>query len=60
MVVAKSTLTHIGQFNRALRASVHEPVTALWVKFRGRNNLSQLLHVCWLDIDDVEGLVLDV
>lgn len=60
MVVAKSTLTHIRQLNRALRARIHEPVTALWMKLRGGNNLSQLLHIRRLDIDDVEALVLNV
>lgn len=60
VVVAKSALAHIRQLNRALRASIHEPVTALWVEFCGRNNLSQLLHVRWLDIDDVEALILNI
>ena len=30
------------------------------MELRGRNNLSQLLHVCGFDVDYVEALVLDV
>lgn len=60
MLVAESTLAHVGQLNRALGASIHEPVAALWVELRRSDNLRQLLHIRRLDIDNVEALILDV
>ena len=60
MLVAKSTLAHIGQLNRALGASIHEPVATLWAELGRGDNLSQLLHVRWLDINNVEALILDI
>lgn len=60
MLVAESTLAHISQLNRALRARIHEPVAALWMELCRGDNLRQLLHVRWLDVDNVEALILDV
>lgn len=30
------------------------------MKFSCRDHLCQLFHICWLDVDDIEALVLDV
>ena len=60
MLVAKSTLTHICQLDRALRTCVHEPIAALGVELCSCNDLSQFLHVGRLDIDNIKALVLNV
>lgn len=60
MLIAKGTLTHVSQLNRALGAGIHEPVTALRVKLGGSDDLGKLFHVRGFDIDNVETLVLDV
>lgn len=60
MRIAQCALPHVCKFNGSLRACVHKPVTALRVEFSSRDDLSQLLHVCWLDIHNIEALVLDV
>ena len=60
MLVAKSALTHIGQLDGTLRAGVHEPIAALRVEFGSRDDFSKLLHVCRLDVYNIEALILDV
>lgn len=60
MLVAKSALPHIRKLDGALGAGVHEPVTADRVELGCRDDFGQLLHVCRLDIHDIETLVLDV
>lgn len=60
MLVAESSLTHIGQLDGALGARVHEPVAAHRVELGGGDDLGELLHVRRLDIHDVEALVLNV
>ena len=60
MLVAQGTLAHVCEFYCAFRARVHEPITALWVKLCSSDDLRQLLHICRLDINDIEALVLDV
>lgn len=60
MLIAESALSHIGELDRALGAGVHEPVTAGGMELGGGDDLGQLLHVCRLNIDNVEALVLDI
>lgn len=60
MLITKSFLPHVCQLNGAFGASVHEPITTLWVEFSSCDNLRQLFHVGRLDIDNVEALVLNV
>jgi len=60
MLITKSTFPHICKLYGAFRTRVHEPVAALWVKFRCRNHLCELLHISWLYVDDIETLVLNI
>lgn len=60
MLVTQRTLSHIGQLDGSLGTGVHEPITAVRMKLGSGNNFSEFLHVCRLDIDDVEALVLDI
>lgn len=60
VLVTESPLTHVRQFNGSLGAGVHEPVTADRVEFGGCDDLGEFLHVRWLDIHNVEALVLNV
>lgn len=60
MLVAQSTLPHVGQFDCAFRTCVHEPVATLWVKLGGSDHLGQLLHVRRFNVDNVEALILYV
>jgi hypothetical protein len=60
MLIAESTLSHIGKFYRPFRTGVHKPIAALRMKFCSRYHFRQLFHVCRLDVNDVEALVLYV
>src|SRR2546423_13552368 len=60
MLVAQSTFTHIRELYGPFRASVHEPVAALRMKFRSRYHFCEFFHVRRFDINDVEALVLYV
>lgn len=60
MLVTQGALSHISQLDCAFRACIHEPITALRVKFGRSDDFRKLLHVGWLDVDDVEALVLNV
>ena len=60
VLVTKGTFSHIRQFDGALRACIHKPVAALRVELSSCDDLGQFLHISWLDIDNVEALVLDV
>lgn len=60
MLITQSTLAHVGKLNCALGAGVHEPVAAERVEFGGGDDLCEFLHVCGLDVDNVETLVLNV
>lgn len=60
VLVAQCALPHVGKLDRALGAGVHEQVTRLGMEFGRGDDLRQLFHVCWLDVHDVEALVLNV
>jgi len=60
VLITQGALAHIGKLDRSLGTRIHEPVAALRMKFRRGDHLGQLFHVCRLDIDYVEALVLDV
>lgn len=60
MLIAQGTLSHVRELYGALGAGIHEPVAAEGVELGGCDDFGQLLHVCWLDIDNVEALVLNV
>lgn len=60
MFVTERSLAHVGKLDGTLGAGVHELVAADGVEFSRGDNLSQLLHICGLDIHNVEALVLDV
>lgn len=60
MLITEGALAHIGQLDGSLGAGVHEPVAALRVELGGGDDFSQFLHVCGLDVDDVEALVLNI
>lgn len=58
MFIAQRALPHIRKLDGALAARIHEPVAAHGVELGGCDDLCQLLHVCRLDIHNVEALVL--
>lgn len=60
MSVTESALPHVGKLDGPLRARVHKPIAAQRVELSSSDNLSQLLHVGWLDVDNVEALILNV
>ena len=60
MTIAESAFSHVRQLDRPLGARVHEPIAALRVEFRSRNDLRELFHVRWFDIHDIEALILNV
>lgn len=53
MAVTQRLRTHVRELNRPLRTGIHEVVAVYWVELGGSYNLGQLLHVDWLDINDV-------
>lgn len=53
MLIAKGRLSHVAELDGALAATVHEEIAVYRVEFGGGDDLSQLLHVDWLDIDNV-------
>lgn len=60
MLITKGAFSHVGKLDGAFGACIHEPVAALRVKLCSRDNLGQLLHVSWLDVNNIEALILDV
>ena len=60
MLITQRTFPHVGEFDGALRTGIHEPITALWMKFCSCDNLRKLFHVRRLDVDDIETLILNV
>jgi hypothetical protein len=60
MLVAQGTLTHVGQLDGALGTRIHEPIAANGMELSRCDDLCELLHVGWLDVDNIEALVLDV
>ncbi len=60
VLIAQSTFTHIGKLYGALRAGIHKPIAALRMKLRSGDNLSQLFHICRLDVHYIKALILDV
>lgn len=60
MLITKGILSHVCQLDRAFGARIHKPVTALWVELSSGDDLGQLLHVRWFNINNVETLILDV
>jgi hypothetical protein len=53
MPVTEGGLSHVGQFNVALRARVHELVAMRGVELCRGNDFCQLLHVDGFDVDDI-------
>ena len=53
MLVAQCRISHVSQFDVALRTAVHEQVAVYRVELGSGDDLSQLLHVCRFDVDDV-------
>lgn len=60
MSVAQSAFTHIRELDCSLAAGIHEPVAALRMEFGGGYDLGELFHICGLDVDNIETLVLYV
>lgn len=60
MSVAQGRRTHVAQPNRALAAAVYEQIALDGMELGRRYDLRQLLHVRWLDVDDVEALIGDL
>ena len=59
-VTPSPNLAHVTQANGALAGGVHKKVALLRVEFGSCDHLSQLFHVSWLDVHNVEGLVSDL
>jgi len=55
MAITKRRVTHVSEFDVALRARVHEKVTVGGMELGGGDNFSQLLHVHGFDVDDIYG-----
>lgn len=53
MPIAQRSVTHVRELDIALRARVHENIALRRMKLRSSDNFCQLLHVDWLDVDDV-------
>lgn len=60
MLIAKRCRSHVAQSNRSFTTRIHEQVAVARMKLGGRDDLRQLLHVRWLDVDDVERLIGDL
>lgn len=60
MLITQRTLPHVCQFDGALATGIHEPIAALGMELCCCDDLSQLLHIRRLDVDDVEALILNV
>jgi hypothetical protein len=60
MLVAQCALSHVSKLDGSLGTRIHEPIAACRVKLSCSNDLSELFHVRWFDVDNVEALVLDV
>ena len=55
MLVAQCRISHVSQFDVALRTAVHEQVAVYRVELGSGDDLSQLLHVCRFDVNDIYG-----
>jgi hypothetical protein len=60
VLIAQRALPHICQLDGALGTCIHEPVATDRMEFRSSYDFSQLFHVCWFDVYNVEALILDV
>ena len=60
MLITERTLSHICKLDGTFRTCIHKPITALRVKFCSSDDFCKFFHICWLDIDDVEALILDI
>ena len=54
LLLSSTNLSHVTQSNGSLTGAVHEQVAFLRVELRGCDHLGELLHVGWLDVNDVE------
>ena len=60
MRITQRTFTHVGELDCAFRTSIHEPIAALRMEFGRRNHFCQFFHIRWLDVHDIEALILNV
>lgn len=60
MCVAERTLPHVCHFDCTFRACVHKDVATLWMELGRGDNFRELFHVCRLDINNIEALILYV
>lgn len=60
VLVAERRRSHVAQPDRAFTARVHEEIAVARMELCRCDDLRQLLHVRWLDVDDVERLVCDL
>ena len=60
MLIAQGTFPHVCELYCSLGARIHEPITALRVELCSSDDLRQFLHVCRLDVNYVEALILYV
>lgn len=60
VLITQGAFSHVCKLDGALRACVHEPITALWVELCSCDDLGEFLHIRWLDVYNIEALVLYV
>lgn len=58
MLITQSRFSHVAQLDGSFAAAVHKQVAVNRVEFGSSNNFGQLLHIDWLDVDNVCGEIL--
>jgi hypothetical protein len=58
MLIAQGAFSHISKFDSSLGTRIHKPVTTEGMELGSSDNFGELLHIYWLDVHNVEALVL--
>ena len=58
VLITQSRFAHISELDSTLAATIHELIAMRRVKFGSCDDFCKFFHVDWLDIDNVERLVL--
>lgn len=57
MPITQCLVSHISELDRPLGARVHKRITVDRVELGGSNDLSQLFHIDWLDVNNICKLI---
>lgn len=60
MLITQSAFSHVSKLDGAFRACIHEPITALWMKFCSRDDFCQFFHIGWFNVHNIEALILNI